>query len=225
MSRRAQELIASLLADPQGFDGSGAPHSLLEEYFEGFQLKTLSPLLRHSDYFVRRSAIWVASELGVQASPLLSDVLRVLESDDRFLAYHALEVTAVCAVGPESLHFSKVLDGLEVSDDVLRVLAMGLIGNTGAGGMREILQSIDVEKWDERHVAYLRRLVSTGRADRRTVAEAMLGSPVALERKYGAILARWAVPEEPELVLAATDSDDDDVRRYAESVVRIHQLR
>ena len=222
--KKAENLIARLLMQPEKFDKSGAAYALLQEYFLGYPAETLLPLLGHSNYFVQKSAVWVTSELGRDGWPLLSGVLPMLDSDDRYLAYHAIEIVAACGVGEFAGFFSKVPTMMENQDEVLRITAMRLIGNTGAIKMDEILRQSTRAIWDERHFKFLKRLVNTVPAEREGIVEEMLGSSVPLERKYGAILARWTLSELPGLIFIALKNDDEDVRLYAERVVVVHEL-
>lgn len=93
---KGEELIRDLLADPQRFGEEGQGYRLLQEYFEGLPLDTLRPLLRHESPVVQGEAMFVASELGEQARPLVDDVIPLVQSGDRDLRYDALEVIAVC---------------------------------------------------------------------------------------------------------------------------------
>jgi HEAT repeat protein len=221
----ADQLILSLLSDPSAFTDKGSAYSLLQEYFAGYPIDTLRPLLRHEDALVQRAAVWVASELGAQAGPLLGDVLPLLRSEDRYLAYYALEVVAVCATGEQTPYLTEVLAKLESEDPVLRVLAMRLIGNTDDESLRTTLGVLQGRSASERHRAGLALLLSDGQEKwKRTVME-LLKDEEPLLRKYGAIMARRALAEAPELIQEAATSEDEDVRSYAEEVIDVHRAR
>ena len=79
-SAGADQLIQELHADPRGFADGGRAYQLLQMYFKGAPLDTLRPPLRSEDFLIQREAVWVASELGIQAFPLLDDVLRLIDS-------------------------------------------------------------------------------------------------------------------------------------------------
>lgn len=224
MSDKGKKLIGSLLSDPAEFTDKGLAYSLLQEFFDGHPLDTLRPLLRHADTLVRRAAVWVASEIGEKAHSLLEDVLPLLRSGDRYLAYHALEFVAVCAIGQRASYLREVVFGLESDDEVLRVLAMRLIGNTDDGSLRVVLEEMDNNASGQLHRDGLTLLIGIRREDRKRVVSELLGREERLLRRYGAILARRALPEQPELIKEVAKSGDGDVRRYASEAIDVHQV-
>lgn len=223
-SADARQLISDLLSDPDNFNVSGDGYSLLQRYFEGYPVETLGPLLRHVNPMVQRAAVWVASELGSQASVVLEDVAALVSNPDRYLAYHALEVAAVCAVGPNARYLTLVLTALESDDSVLRILAMRLLGNSDDETLKATLPFIvEANRSESAHYQGLRLLLKTN-SERRQVVKDLLQSESSLLRKYGAILARRACNEDQELIFSAVASSDTDVRSYAEQVINVHQF-
>src|SRR5262249_35041189 len=126
-SSAGEQLIQALLADPETFTERGAAYQLVKEYFAGLPLETLRPLLRSEEILVQEAAVYVASELGHEASPLLDDVISLLTSNERVIRFHAMEVIAVCTKMQRFNDFAYVVQELESDDAVLRVLAMYLM--------------------------------------------------------------------------------------------------
>jgi hypothetical protein len=201
-------LVEELLSDPRRFKDEGRAYQLLEEYFAGTPVRTLRPLLRHEEPLVRHAAVWIASELGSQACELLDDIVPLAASEDRYQAYHALEVALVCGVGPRADQFLCIARGLESEDPVIRALSMRLM--TKADRSQLEAASAGPTLLSEQGMRGLRWLASqeSSRAEEIVV---MLDSREAVLQRYGAIAMkrcrdasltltnRDAVAREPEI--------------------------
>ena len=59
------------------------------------------------DSFVNRVAIWIASELGVDACSVANSILPLLKSKERYIKYYALDsVMVISSSSEKSLFFS-----------------------------------------------------------------------------------------------------------------------
>ena len=67
-------LINSLTNDPEKFYNEGKSYELLQEYFKGFSKDTLRILLISKDKWIKRVAIWITSELGVEEYRNVTDM-------------------------------------------------------------------------------------------------------------------------------------------------------
>src|SRR5262245_38440447 len=122
------ELVRDLLGNRIRFYNDGQrSYALLQVFFEGERLETLRPLLKSSDMPVQRVAMFVASELGINARDLIDDVIPMLYSEDSQVKYDAMELLAVCCRDEQAPKFALVVRMLESDDQVLRVLAMYLL--------------------------------------------------------------------------------------------------
>ena len=208
-------LVAELLADPATFKERGRAHQLLDQYFKGLGIDTLRPLLTHNDLLVRHAAVWVASELGQQACVLLDDVITLLDTDDRYLTYHALEVIVVCAIGNDVDRFVHIPRALESRDEIIRILAMRLMAQADStqleAGSRHVTSiglSSDV------HARGL-SLLATGRSCSLEDVRHMMLEDDALARMYAAIAAKRLRQVHPELLQMAATIPDAVVGRFA----------
>src|SRR5438093_9543278 len=98
--RFCEQLINDLLADPADFEARGRGNQLLRCCHPIFLKETLVPLLSHNNVFVRRTAIFVVSELGDRASGIIRDVVPLIHDDDPNIQWDALESVMVCYTGP-----------------------------------------------------------------------------------------------------------------------------
>jgi hypothetical protein len=213
-SAQADQLIGELLADPRGFANSGRGYKLLQTYFKGAPLDTLRPLLRSEELLIRREAVWVASELGAQAYPLLDDVVPLIDSGDRYLAFHAMESVTVCATGVRAPEFVHVVAKLEDPDNVLRSLSMFLMSNAETS---QLVGAIEGELHSV-HQEGLRLLLDASASDDAVLA--FIHSEEPLSRRYGAVAAARLYEKNPRLIDEVRTMEDGEVGSFLDSVLR-----
>lgn len=209
----AKSLVAELLANPARFNEQGRAYQLLQGYFHGYPLETLRPLLAHEDELVQRAAIWIVSELGEQGCTLLHDVVPLMNSGNRYIRYHALEVAIVCAIGEDVDEFTHVARALQSDDDVIRGLAMRLVANADPSQLEAGLR-LTGTALGEAHRKGLQQL-SRGDSLKPEEVSEMIVADDSLTRRYGAIAAKRLSRRYPELIVSAESSVDPDVRRLA----------
>ena len=209
-----RELIRELLADPLEFNERGSAYGLLQAYFAGFPVETLRPLLRSGDPLIQRAAVFVASELGDQARPLVDDVIPLMESGDRYLQYNAMEITAVCCDGEQAGKFAHVVLQLGNDDPVLRVLAMRLMSKADVAQLAAAGQRLACGKGvHSAHEIGLRALTAEDNADSGVVAQ-MIHASEPLLRRYGAIVAKRLLRKLPVFMNEVASSDDPDLQAF-----------
>jgi hypothetical protein len=191
------------------------PYDLLNEYFDGLPVETLRPLLTHKDTLVRHAAVWVTSELGQQACTLLDDVIPLITSDDRYLSYHALEITVVCAVGNRAdgmVHFSKAL---ESGDDVVRALAMRLLARADQTQLEAAAQRASADaSANDAHTRGLSLLAASEACDPGDV-QRMLHEDNSVARMFAVIAAKRLQKSNPELLEIASGLSNSTMSRFA----------
>ena len=211
------ELMEDLLADPKQFYDEGRGYALLQAFFDGEPHETLRTLLRSQHFFVRRVAMFVASELGIDAYDLIDDVITLLNSEDWYLQHYAMEVIAVCAQGEQAPKFVLVVGMLEHRDERLRGLAMYLMSRVEVSQLVAARDALMVDvSVNEVHVRGL-GVLTEGQAVDPTVVSAMIGSFDPLTRRYGAIGAKRVDHRYPALMKEVAASDDAELQAFHES--------
>ena len=81
-------------------DASSDANELLKCFARGYSLENLRELLRSDDAEVAKSGVWIASELGAGAKPLLEDIAPILQSSISYARFFAIDAILTCA-GPE----------------------------------------------------------------------------------------------------------------------------
>jgi HEAT repeat protein len=209
-----QELLRELRADSKGFVERGRGYALLQQFFGGESIESLRELLRSDDVFVQRTAMFVASELGSRARPLLADVCPLLQSKDVHVAFNVLEVIAVCAVDCDMPYYEHIVLCLDNIDKVLRKLAMYLMSRAEESllvGVRDAMLSN--RSLTDKHIFGFDILIGNA-ADPQTI-KALLFDDDVLRRSYAAIAARRSAGKWPELMDAVKASDDPVLSGFA----------
>jgi hypothetical protein len=208
---RGERLIREMLSDPARFNGN----ELLKEYFAGFPLETLRPLLASADRMVRRVAVWIASELGKEARPLIHEAVSLVHDPERYIRAYALDIIAVCSLAEDADKYVHVVRSLEDGDEVIRVQAMFLMSNAYASQLQTAAQSFGVAgPSDKLHKKWLSQLAAE-RLNAGAISS-MIDSPEPLLRRYGAIAAWRCHDRLPELVSHLALSTDSDIRKFWE---------
>ncbi|WP_028314436.1 hypothetical protein [Desulfatibacillum aliphaticivorans] len=209
-------LIKELLEAPYRFDDEGKTYSLLQECFHGYPLNKLSPLLASSNIVVQQAAIWVASELGRDAVPLMDDVMPLVDHKDRYIKYHALEVVMICSFGEHLNKFLSIVFSLTSDDVVIRRLAMRLLANANKAQIMNAINMLEGKDAGQHshHLMGLDALINAISYDEMQIVS-MMNSDVSLIRKYGALVAEENCNRFPHLIKMAGSSSDSDISEFA----------
>lgn len=216
---RAQEpLVDSLLFDPTEFRDAGRANDLLQRYFRDLDVASLRSLLTHPDDRIKREAVWIASELGVKASPLVKIALQLADNEDTYIAYHALEIVGVCATVSPYECVSTVARGLELSDPVLRSVSMRLLSNLDASVLASAVQE-KPETVLSRHQEGLAYLVRLSQSDNSQYLSRPLKNHSREDHKlwvrYRLIAERRAFSRSLSYLLSAMGDDAEEIKKIA----------
>lgn len=219
-----QQLFELLLENPRRFVEEERSYALLEEYFDGFPLRSLHDLLNSQDELVRREAIWITSELGVMGKDLVFDVLPFLRDQNPTIRYEALDAVAVFSSVGNFEQFVHVVRALESADSVTRKQAMLLVANANEKQISTVMTKLDdASQRDKIHYECLKKLSGDGVVYREEI-RAMIDSEEAIIRNYGAIAAKRLYATDPELLELANKSGDPDIAKFAEEIIAIEAL-
>jgi hypothetical protein len=215
------ELIDRLYNNPSKFFDSGTSYQLLQEYFNGFPIDTLIPLLAHNDPLVKRVATFILSELGLGGYTLIDYVIPLLHDEDRYIKYHALEIVMVCSEGRNIDKFSFVVPFMEDNDDVIRILTMKLVSNADNMQLESgICFYGEGDTKNKLHREGLSALLKIEQLNPEQVAS-MINSDERLTRKYGIIAAKKLYTKYPNLIIEALSNEDPDISNFSRRVIEI----
>ena len=211
---RATILIEKLLENPEAFDNSSGAYSLLQEYFRGFPIETLEPLLTHENSFVRRSSSFIAAELGKEAVPLLDIMCQLCGDSDPQIQWYAIESVMLCTEDDQHDRFAFILRQLASEAPAIRRLAMRLASRANHAQLVASLDDEGLARLDHRHREGVSSLLKEGSATTSAIL-ALLASDEMLSRSYGAVAAARSARDRPRLLQTATANTDPCVARFA----------
>jgi HEAT repeat protein len=217
---RAERLTRQLLSSPQKIYRLGGWWGLLEEFWDGYPVENLRPLLRSDEYYVRRAALAIASELGDKVCKVVSEVLPVFQSDEPALIYDALRVAANCSRGEPKV-LCELLTAMESPYVQVCSRAMQFVARLASKrGPRSFVAAMDalIAVGEEVHVEGLSYLINADKLSGDEVLELMQRDTVLL-RQYGALVAWRERDLLPELVEAAWSIDDEGVQEFLRRMV------
>lgn len=211
-TQSAAELEREMVDDPDRFAAEGKAYALLQHYLAGRSLVHLSPLLKSGHPLVKRAVIFVLSELGNRAEPLVEEVLPLARDADRLVRYQALEVIAVCARGGKAGLIREIGRSLDDADPSLE---MGLLARLDVDQIEAAYESLRAHGGlPSSHVDGFALLLAPDAIDDGRV-EAMLTSTTPALRRYAAVAVARSRHRPSSLMAALTNSEDEAVRRFS----------
>ena len=222
---RAAEYIKQLETDPARFKNLGIGYQLLEEYFDGYSLDTLVPLLSSEDDRIIKSAVWIVSELGIDGQELLEHVVPLLTINDRYIKYHVLEIIIVCSEGLNHIdHFYHLIYALEDSDQVIRILAMELWCNASIEQLNAAIHHLSFTKAEPIIMSGIVLLRDAEKVSKADIIE-MLDDDHGITRKFGAIILKSKKPTLTKLFKEYLQSTDSDIAKFVKDSIELENLQ
>ncbi len=219
MTARAKglELLQRLKEAPSAFLESNNAMELLDEYFDGLSLETLRPFLQDPDLSVRRTAVFLASELGVRARPLIGSLVPLAVDRDAHIRCYALDVLVTCAVGSDASRYLYVALSLEDPVAYIRTNSMSLMSRGSIEQFWGVLHSLI--PGNPTHEIHKRRIMLL-LEEHLSIEEVghMISHQEPLFRKYGAIVAWRMRGTFAALAKKVLSSGDSDLRAFWDGV-------
>ena len=140
MYQAANRLVEEVLRGA----GDHAANALLNEFFCGYSIENLRPLLGSSEEAVIRAAVWIASELGVLAKPLLGEFYELLNHPLGYVRFFSLDVVLVCAAEGESDLLGRAVQLIQDREDSVRWKALVFLSRASVVQLKAASQSFPV---------------------------------------------------------------------------------
>ena len=185
-------------------DADSDANELLKSVFRGYPIENLRELLRNDDPEVAKSGVWITSELGARAKPLIEDVIPLLKSPIPYARFFAIDSILSCADWDDGDAVAAVIRLIDDPDAGVRwkvaqflihaskpqlESASPLLEGDYAMGLRCLLDEKDIEQ--------------------------LLKSDSAAVRKMAFAAAVRAAGAQPASLQAAAASTDEEVRAWA----------
>ncbi len=133
------ELINKILAGEEG----NLANDLLVECFQGFPVQKLRPLLSSNHDKAVKYAVWILSELGVKACPLVRDVVPLLSHSARYVKFFALDVMLMCATSADHDLIARTIGLVRDHDSAVRWKAFRYLSIADYDGIVSALRSLE----------------------------------------------------------------------------------
>jgi hypothetical protein len=218
--KNPRQLIEALIRDPDICDSGIIPNELLREFHRGYPIENLRLLLSSRNRKVVRAGIFIASELGSEAAPLLDQVLSLLRHPDPIVRFDAIDSMLTCTTSNDEKEIAAVVLMLDDSEGPVRRKVLDFLSRASAEQLLAGLRYLEKTEPDSTHVAGLRWLTGSGRMEAGEIAS-FIRSDNAVSRRYGVVAAaKMAVLNCQPLELASTATDQD-LNLFAKDVLEL----
>ncbi|HAL83340.1 MAG TPA: hypothetical protein DCO83_14800 [Mucilaginibacter sp.] len=223
MSNKGEKLIKDLICNPSLFERRGQGYELLQECFTGFPLENLIPLLKSDDEDILKPIIVILSELAFQAFDLLPYVVPLINCEDSFIRYYALECIFLNSSGVYIDEFIHVINGISDQDESNRNLIMHLLSNADRYQLEAGVKLVAKHKIAnyKLHQEGLRKLLSSDNMDDSEIMQ-MLNSNEPLLQQYGVMIAKEVYKNNSKLIDYALTSKNEDVKTFSKWVIDLN---
>lgn len=206
------ELIEALKADPENFRYD---YQLYEEYCRGFDTKTLLPLLRSENEYIRLHAAEILAE-GAPAwvESFLDEAVRLLDDENVLIIMCALEAVAYSGYGE---YYLKLFEALEHGEFKVRHKAMSLFDSCSDIVYNHMLDYLK-ETGNMRYYECISLLYCRDEL-REDELNLFLESDDPVKRKFGVIAAGRLYKKFPGILDKAADGSDEDIKIYAVEIL------
>lgn len=215
---KAAALIERIIAS--GDEDGKASNDLLKEFFRGYPLENLLPLLRSEDDEVVRSGAFIAGELGEKARPLLAELVRLLGHQDGWVRSDMLTAVGLAATSGDGEALAQAIALVNHSDGGTRSKALDLLTWLD----RARLAVAEGHLSDPETADCLCWLLSVEESP--TAAseiQAMLTSEGRLPRWFAGVAAVRRYQRSPDLLRQTVESNDEELRSFAESRLQMFE--
>jgi len=192
---------------------------LLDEFQNGYSLDRLSDLLKAAEPQAVRAGMWIASELGVGARPLIGQIAGLLHSPVAAVRFLALECLLACAEPSDASAVTQALSLVEDSESSVRWQMLMFLANVPRPVLEAARQVCADEMVDLLHIKGLDLLLH-GHSHQATIAiYEGLKSRHRVTSAYAAAGAARIVRYDSGPLRIALESQDAIIRRFAADVI------
>jgi hypothetical protein len=122
---QGDELLARVLTGDER--ESTVANELLKEIGRGYPVRRLSTLLQSDNEQAIEDGVWIASELGAGAGPILSDLLPLYEYPNKRIKYYAVELALTAATDQDGEVVGSAISRIADNEPPVRKMAFRLM--------------------------------------------------------------------------------------------------
>lgn len=210
---RGEELISESLGNPQRSEELA--NDLLVAFQSGYPLHNLRRLLDAEDTVTVASGMWIASELGAGARPLLQETVKRVHHPGARVRFFALDVLTSCAAPEDESALNSGLDLLDDPDQGVRWKALVFLATISEAALRTLRDLAMRQAPGGQRARGLQLMLSViASREVEPVTQRLLGDDTALHRYAAAVAARMAHQDSTPLRVAMA-SQDTTIRQFA----------
>lgn len=212
-----EELIDRALSNPSDPTGS-LSNELLREFKAGFPLLHLRRLLTPTNTDALRIGVFIASELGVRAAPLLKSIAGFINHPVPRIRTDVMDSILECATPRDGRILASAAMLIYDPHNGVRWKALNFLFRATTNQVQSAADYLSVAKSSSEIALGLCWLANSTQCDPRAIAASII-SESATMRKMGVVAA--ARMARPDLLEAAATGPDEDVRSFASDVLRL----
>jgi hypothetical protein len=215
----AEQIIKQIMDDPNDSNNGVLANELLGEFHRGYSLENLRPLLLSQNDNIAEIGIWVASELGQKAKPLLGDVVTLLKHPATIVRFFAIDCVLSSATESNKLELASVIPLLDDVADAVRWKTMDFLSRASREQLQGALDYLGTTEPESRYIHGLQWLLSEGGSNPKEVISFIQGRD-AIRRKYGAVAAARTSQHDRKSLVFAASMEDPDIKQFASDVLK-----
>jgi hypothetical protein len=209
---RGDELLRRVLSG--GEPESGVANELLQELSRGYPVEKLSVLLHSNNERLVETGVWIASELGAGAGPIIRDLLPLYDYPNRRVKYYAVELALTAATGQDGEVIARALSLILDPDRPVRRISFELLARAESARLAVSLPYID----DPEVVTLLEwALEVEGESRENEEIVSRLQGPDRLGALFATVAAARIYGRNPHYLQLAASSGDGDAQWLAAS--------
>lgn len=209
---RADKLFEKVLATGE----RRRADELLREFVRGYPLDRLRQLLRSENPEVVKTGVFIASELGRGAKPLIEEFASLLSHEALAVRFDTLDCVLVCATEQHGDLIARAARLIRDPEEGVRYKTLVFLSRASETQLRAALPFVDAPDLREA----MSWLISHRSMDHEAILEGLREAD-PLRRRFAAAAAARPKRFDVEALKEAAASDDPEVASFAESELRI----
>lgn len=218
---KGQRLLDDILSNPGSASVELLANELLRECHRGYPIKNLRCLLVSQTDDLVKAGVWIVSELGNKATPLLDNMSRLLNHSLSYVRFFAIDSVLTCATSKEDKAIVAVILMLNDNDASVRWKAIDFLSRATGEQLRAAHNHFMKSNLNSVHVVGLESLLEVYTRDIDVKAVSLLQNANSVLKKYGVALATRIAMLNINPLLTATSLDDFDVQKYAKAMIKL----
>jgi hypothetical protein len=217
-----QRLLERIVAqrDSDSVTTGALTNRLLREFQRGYPLENLRRYLRSDQARLVAIGVWIASELGQTAKPLLDDVSALLTHPLKRVRFFSIDCVLLWAGPSDGCALASVIALMDDAETAVRWKVLDFLSRASREQLQGALSYLLITEPKSRHIPGLKWMLSSDLKKPKEVIAA-LHNQDSLTRRYGVVAAVRMSKDNPQPLFDASSVEDSDVKAFADSGIRL----